>query len=453
MPSIESPVRGSKSSEIREYLRAHPDAQTKDVSRRFGVPEASVRRLRSHKGAAAKERHTANVSLEIGPEEAVASSRSTQIKTLDQLLAATEVDLSVWEVERHVINKWEVAMREPATTVGGAGNDAKVVTNETGGEHTLWTRGSNVPLHEELFQIKIWLKRKAPRVLGIRAMLEDMIERANKAAPPPRKIHYTKRLGECLAEIDQPDLHLGKLCWAAESGESFDVDIAEKVFMEGIARHRDAAALYNVGRFLLPIGNDYLNVDNALGTTTGGTKQDEDGRWQRSYIRGRALLERAIDYLREVAPVDVIQVGGNHDFERGFYLADALACIYRNQRDVTIDNRPTVRKYYAWGNSLIGFTHGDKEAVKDLPLTMAVEAPQQWAKAKFREFHCGHVHHQREKVFQPILEDKGVVVRHLSSLTAADAWHAGKGYRAQRASSCFVRHPEQGIIAELRFSL
>lgn len=59
-------------------------------------------------------------------------SRSTRIKTLDQLLEATEVDLDIWEVERHKVNKWEVGSKDP---------DGNIVV-------------------EPLFQVKASLKRK-----------------------------------------------------------------------------------------------------------------------------------------------------------------------------------------------------------------------------------------------------------------------------------------------------
>ena len=65
-----------------------------------------------------------HVTVETQQDTTVASSCSPQIKSLEDLLRATKVDLNIWEVERHVINKWEVAMREPATTVGGAGDSA-----------------------------------------------------------------------------------------------------------------------------------------------------------------------------------------------------------------------------------------------------------------------------------------------------------------------------------------
>src|SRR5690606_14779715 len=46
-------------------------------------------------------RHT-----ESGDEGTIECPRSERIKTLDQLLAEADVDLSVWEVERYTVNKW-----------------------------------------------------------------------------------------------------------------------------------------------------------------------------------------------------------------------------------------------------------------------------------------------------------------------------------------------------------
>lgn len=369
-----------------------------------------------------------HITLESDGMSAIASSLSGRIHTLDQLLKVTKVDLTLWEVERHIINKWEVAMKD-----------------DSGSRITAIT--------EPLVQVKAWLRRKQPKVVGLQAALEEFMVRAARVPVRPRPVRYSRIRGGCLAELDLFDLHYGKLCWAAEAGESYDIKLAERVFKEAVLRLRDSCLPYGIGRFLLPIGNDFLNVDNAARTTTAGTPQDEDGRWQRTFSGGLALMVWAVDTLLESAPVDVVVVPGNHDFERLYYLACALGCQYRTTPQVTIDNRPTVRKYVEWGTTLLGFTHSDKELEKNLPLIMAVEQKDAWARAKFREFHCGHRHHERQRDFQPALEHLGVVVRHLSALSAADAWHAGKGYRAKRGSSSFVHHPERGLIAELKFNL
>jgi len=59
--------------------------------------------------------------------------------TLDELLASCDVDTGVWEVERYVVNKWEVAMKVagPPPTI----------------------------IHRPLFQIKAWLCRLVPTVV------------------------------------------------------------------------------------------------------------------------------------------------------------------------------------------------------------------------------------------------------------------------------------------------
>lgn len=369
----------------------------------------------------------------------VATSLSRRITTLDQLIAAAGIDLAVWEVERYVVNKWEVGSSEKdeIRTAGGS------------------KRGKTRLVVAPLFQVKAWLRRRAPQKVGAENALRELIAEARTYAPKYPRIRYAKTTGAagCLAEISVPDAHIGKLCWAPETGEHYDVAIAERIFMEAVARLRDASLRYGVERFLFPIGNDYFQSDNIAGTTTSGTPVDNDGRWQKSFTHGRRLLVRALEHLLEKAPVDVVHVPGNHDYERSFYLAEVLAAWFRNHRGITFDLRPTPRKYVAWGNTLLGFTHGDKERERALPLIMATEQPQLWSAAKYREFHLGHVHHKRERVYQPLAEDQGVRLRWLSSLSAADAWHVQQGYRGLRSAQAFLWHRQRGCIAELSHNL
>lgn len=63
---------------------------------------------------------------------ALESRKGKRIKTLKDLLAHCEVDLGVWEVERHVINKWEVGAKDA---------DGEIVV-------------------EPLFQVKAWLRKR-----------------------------------------------------------------------------------------------------------------------------------------------------------------------------------------------------------------------------------------------------------------------------------------------------
>ena len=66
-----------------------------------------------------KERLEESQNEKIEKEEkgnkAKVRSKSHRIKTLDQLLEATEVDLDVWEVDHYKVNKWEVGSKHPDT--------------------------------------------------------------------------------------------------------------------------------------------------------------------------------------------------------------------------------------------------------------------------------------------------------------------------------------------------
>ena len=166
------------------------------------------------------------------------------------------------------------------------------------------------------------------------------------------------------------------------------------------------------------------------------------------FVVGRKLLVEGIEYLMQFAPVHVMGIYGNHAIQAEFYLGDALQCWFHSCKYVHVDNHPKTRKYIHYGKCLIGFTHGHEEKVNDLPLLMATEVKDEWSQSKFREFHIGHLHHENKRVFNTISEMKSVTVRHLRSLSAADAWHSRKGYVGQQQSAeAFIWDKECGIEA------
>jgi predicted phosphodiesterase len=208
---------------------------------------------------------------------------------------------------------------------------------------------------------------------------------------------------------------------------------------------------FSLERILLPLGNDFYNVDNTTGTTTKGTRQDEDGRWQKSFVRGKVMTLQAIEELSAIAPVDVVMVPGNHDTERLFYLGEVLSAYFARSKRVSVNNEPTKRKYFRYGHNLIGFTHGNEERKSNLPLIMASEMAQDWSETTYREWHTGHFHSKTENHFQPVKERIGVRERIIPSLTPADAWHKGMGYQGLRAAEAYVWRKSGGCEAVLSY--
>jgi hypothetical protein len=275
-----------------------------------------------------------------------------------------------------------------------------------------------------------------------------LIEDARQFAPRYPKLSYPKYKDGLLYEIDMADLHFGKLAWNEETGQDYDIQIAAKAAREAFMELLGFVGHLPVSRILLPLGNDFFNVNGATESTMNGTRQVEDTRWQKTFREGRKLLVELIDMCAQTAPVDVLVVPGNHDRERMFYAGDALECWYHSHQSVLVDNGAQLRKYYSFGKNLIGFTHGSEEKFTALPGIMALEEPQKWGNSAHREWHIGDRHH-KEILRQDLVEREGVVIRLMRSLTPLDDWHYRTGWvGAEQAAESYLWHPENGVIGQ-----
>jgi len=358
------------------------------------------------------------------------------IKTLSELLKICEVDQSLWDVTQNWVNKWDVT-----AVIEG------------------------IPRTFQNFQVKARLEKKLT-VVRERAIGELFLDMCKNYEPPVLKVLpnvITHDNENNLFEVTIFDLHLGKLAWGGETGESYDTKIARQRFLTTIATLIKNASGFKYNRILFPIGNDFFNSDTIFNTTTKGTPQDEDLRWQKTFNVGVRLLIDAISLLKQTGvPIDVVNIPGNHDFERSFYLGSYLEAWYNNDTQVSINNGASPRKYYRFGKVLLGFTHGSEEKEGSLPLIMAsdIESKPLWSETVFHEFHVGHIHRKRD-VKYTILdkermtnEDLGVTVRYLSSLTGTEEWHHKKGFvGALKAGEGFIWNDEAGMVAHLNANL
>ena len=192
---------------------------------------------------------------------------------------------------------------------------------------------------------------------------------------------YSFKKGSPVAyEISLPDFHYGKIGSMSQSQANLD-------FLNTIKElHRKAEGL-NIEKFILPIGNDGLNSEGYSRATTKGTPQHDAEEWQETFRGYWKLLVIAIDYLSAFAPVDVIVIQGNHDFERMFYIGEVIESWYKDCSSVAVDNSYDSRKYYRYGKNMLMFTHGDKEKPANMPLLMATEQPLMFAQCPYREVH------------------------------------------------------------------
>ena len=203
----------------------------------------------------------------------------------------------------------------------------------------------------------------------------------------------------------------------------------------------------DIERFLLPIGNDWMNSEGMRRTTTKGTPQEDSASWKETFRGYWALMVTAIDYLKTIAPVDVVVISGNHDYERMFYAGDVISGWYRNDENVTVNNSEESRKYYEYGVNMIMFTHGDNEKAAEMPLIMATEQPEMFARSTHREAHCGHFHKEM------VNEYRGVKVRFIPSICPNDEWHKRMGYAAKRTGQAYIWSKMAGLEGYLQSNL
>lgn len=366
------------------------------------------------------------------------------VRTLEDMIRVCEIDTEQWDIDRWVCNKWDVGMK-PETEKGAP----------------------LIPVVTELFQVKVWLKRKSGHILtmqALRAALVEDIRASLQVAPiilPSGRDHFVE--GQWLFEFAPFDLHMGKYAWDDEAVTNYDSDIAADLFNASLDFLLARALRLTGGeldRILCVFGNDVSHTDSKRAQTTAGTPMDVDTRYIKVYRRICEIHRRAIDILRQVAPVDVKIVAGNHDELTSFHLGEILATRYENDSRVTVDNSPRLRKYYDYGVNLFGFTHGDAERVNELPLTMAREKPELWAKCSSREWHIGHKHISEKmelrnpsSMVQDFFSDKGVRIRRLTSLSGHDAWHTKHAYMDRRACEAFVFHKTAGFTDHLSFNV
>lgn len=240
------------------------------------------------------------------------------------------------------------------------------------------------------------------------------------------------------------DPHFGMYAWAAEAGDDFDTEIAERVTFAAVDRLVASAPNADTA-IILPLG-DLLHADDTRNRTPqSGYTLDVDTRYQRVIQIALRAFKRAIYRALEKHKRVIGKIlQGNHDPHSSFAIAIALAEFFSNNPRVTIDLSPSLFWFYRFHNVLIGATHGDKAKGQDLLGVMATDRAEDWGQTKFRYWYTGHIHNFTGK------ELPGVVLESFRTLAPKDAWHAGMGYRAGRDAYCITHHKDFGEIERHR---
>lgn len=210
--------------------------------------------------------------------------------------------------------------------------------------------------------------------------------------------------GELMLEIPLFDMHFGIATF-----ETYADTLSEIL---GIISDRE----WNEVNILF--GQDVLHNNDMRGHTAKGTpieKIDFAEAWKAAWDFFRVVIDAALDHTQTV---HMRYSRGNHDECAAWCLFKTLEAVYPQ---VHFDDDMSVRKCIFWKGCFIGFGHCEyTNKTSALFQDFVLDFPKEFAEAKVREIHSGHLH--RESI------DEGLLVRRLPSAVPTDKWSSENGY-------------------------
>jgi hypothetical protein len=307
------------------------------------------------------------------------------------------------------------------------------------GQSTLYDENGKVKL--------VWEKTDRNKEEVLKRISVAITELCNDIKPLKPTTFDAATSEDLMVIIPIGDAHIGMLSWGEETGNDYDLDIAESLHCSAIDQ-LIAAAPSASHCTILDVG-DFIHADNMDGTTSrSGHSLDMDGRYHkiirccmrivRYYIQAALAKFKHVTYRPEI---------GNHNDIGAIWLQEALANLYENEPRVTIANVPGVHYFFQHGLCYFGCHHGHTTKIDKLPDVLGTHLMNLGIKTKFRKWFTGHIHHQSKKDFN------SCEVQSYRTLAGLDAYASTHGYNAPRDISLEVWHKEFGEVSTHRVSV
>lgn len=232
------------------------------------------------------------------------------------------------------------------------------------------------------------------------------------------------------------DHHVGALCCAKETlQDNYDLEISKQILTD--ASHYLINTCPPSEQCVVAVMGDFYHYDSRIPVTpTSRNQLASEGRFQKMAFQGammlRALVKEASQHHQKV---HVVFIPGNHDPMGMQWSTILLAALYEENPNVTVDVSPSPFKYFHWGKNLLGFYHGDKAKMAEMPLIMANDCPD-WSASACRTYYLGHVHHGRTLECDYV----GCRVEALRVLVPSDDWASEQGFRNMREMKATIYH-------------
>ncbi|HID7510344.1 TPA: winged helix-turn-helix domain-containing protein [Enterobacter hormaechei] len=346
--------------------------------------------------------------------------------------------------ERYGMNIRNVQIRKAKLAKKGLGHGRDVSDLVPDGYRVKGTSA----LTDEFGNIKLqWIKTDvdAERQLEImRAVVDGMCSEITPVTPIKKPSRKTD--DKLLNLYTVSDFHLGMLSWADETGDDWDMRIAEDLFSRWFDAAFQQAPAAGVG--VINLLGDLAHFDSLDAVTpASGHVLDADTRYQKLVRTMIRMVRRVVDMALVKHPVvKLLIVQGNHDESGMIWLAEMFSALYDNEPRVFVDTSADVYKMVQHGKTTLFFHHGHKARFDAIEPIMIAKFRKAFGDSEYSYAHVGHLHHQK------LVESRNMIVEQHRTLAAKDAYASRGGWMSGRSANVITYSAEYGEVGRLTIS-
>lgn len=180
----------------------------------------------------------------------------------------------------------------------------------------------------------------------------------------------------------------------------------------------------NYRHILIVFGGDVFHSDFMTKTQTAKNTQLDHVDNVKALQDATSFFDDLIRSVHSHADnVDVISIGGNHDYDKAYLWMYAMSLKWKNFATFHLTDK--TRTYFMLDHVMIAVSHGDV-ATNKMANLMSVEQPKMWANATDRLSLSGHYH---KNVIRKVAEnDDGVTAYQCSTIKPNDKYELDRGF-------------------------
>ena len=280
------------------------------------------------------------------------------------------------------------------------------------------------------------------------ALIQETIAAISESIP--RAKAQAKMKGATLAELANlyiiTDYHLGMKSWRDETGEDWDMAIAEDLIYRWFERAIDLAPPSWLAVFA-QLG-DFTHFDSLEAVTpTSHNLLDADTRAQKMARVAIRIYRRIIKkLLTKYEHVHVIAADANHDPMSSIWCREWLHAHYEDEPRVTVDLAADGYYCYEHGSTSLFFHHGHKRKPSNVDDVFVSKFREVFGRTKHSYGHMGHLHHLETK------ETNLMIIEQHRTLAAPDAYASRGGWMSGRDAKVITYHKDWGEVSRLTIS-